>query len=203
MFSYQNWRKVPKEFSLVKFVDSSCHLPNPDVHTPMVRLEGQGDEWWEDRRLRETVTAVCGQSQENVGGRGWLDHAGRKQEHAWQAASEPLKRQSERWLEWTLNASQLESQTQAGWFEYHYYEVSWADSKFNSETFFIRNNCSIKALITSTSFASVSGTLTLQHMQHNNFQLCFFMNKGCSQHGWVQLLHRKCKSQLYIFFFFF
>lgn len=37
-------REVPKEFCLVKFIDCSCHLPNPDVHTPMVRLEGQGDE---------------------------------------------------------------------------------------------------------------------------------------------------------------
>lgn len=37
-------RKVPKEFCLVKFIDSSCHLPNADVHTPMVRLEGQGDK---------------------------------------------------------------------------------------------------------------------------------------------------------------
>lgn len=121
-------RTVPKELCLVKVIDSSCHLPNPDVHTPMVRLEGHGDEWWEDGRLRQAVTAVCGQSQENATVRGWLDHAGRKQEHAWQAASEPLKRQSERWLGWTMDASQLESQTQAGWFEYLYIGASWADS---------------------------------------------------------------------------
>lgn len=39
-----NLRKVPMEFCLVKFIYSSCHLVNPDVHTPVGTLEGQGDE---------------------------------------------------------------------------------------------------------------------------------------------------------------
>lgn len=118
-------------------MDSSCHLPNPDVHTPVARLEGQGDGWWKDGRQREAVIAVCGQSQESIQGWGWLDQAGRKREHAWQAASEPLTHRSVLALTEVdttgcITARILNIATQAGPFEWHDYvfsDVSWIDSK--------------------------------------------------------------------------
>lgn len=125
------WKTDPKDICLVNFVDSSCHLPNPDVHTPMAKLEGQGDGWWEDGRQRDglVVMAVCGRSQECMKGWGWLDQAGRKLEHAWQAASEPL---THLWV-WALtevdttgrNTVRISNTvTQAGPFEWHYYVFS-------------------------------------------------------------------------------
>ncbi len=73
--------------------------------------------------------AVCGRSQEWVEGWGWLDHAGRKLEHAWQAASEPLTHLSV----WALtevdttgrNTARISNTvTQAGPFEWHDYVFS-------------------------------------------------------------------------------
>lgn len=69
----------PEDICRVNIVDSSCHLPNLDVHTPMVRLgEGQGDSWWEDGRQRDAVMPVRWWSQEHVEGWGWLDQTGSK-----------------------------------------------------------------------------------------------------------------------------
>lgn len=48
-----------------------------------------GDERMRDRETR-IVMAVCGRSQECEESCGWMDWAGRKLQHAWQAASEPL-----------------------------------------------------------------------------------------------------------------
>lgn len=53
----------PEDICLVNFVNSSCHLPNPAVHTLMPRLEGQRDGRWERRQRELSVDGPRGVSK--------------------------------------------------------------------------------------------------------------------------------------------